>query len=271
MTNTVSFITANFVARQVGYSMTEGWMQGDNATNEYFKPLQTFPERFEAMLLEIKAMGFTSLDLWGAHLNSAWATPEHVAAARALLERHGLKVESFATWVGSLEGLVATAKLARAMGVSIIAGGAPLLKTQRPEAVAILKHYGVRLGIENHPEKSPQEVLELIGDGADGHIGTALDTGWWATQGYSPARAIRDLKDHLLILHLKDVKAAGAHDTCRFGQGVAEIAACVEALREVGYGGVIGIEHEPEHHDPTEDVWVSKALLKEWMTGAVAH
>ena len=26
--NTISFMTANYVARQIGYNMTEGWMQG---------------------------------------------------------------------------------------------------------------------------------------------------------------------------------------------------------------------------------------------------
>ena len=30
--NMISFMTANYVARQIGYNMTEGWMQGDNAT-----------------------------------------------------------------------------------------------------------------------------------------------------------------------------------------------------------------------------------------------
>jgi hypothetical protein len=38
---TVSFMGANFVARQVGYNMTDGWGQGDAATNEYFRPLAT--------------------------------------------------------------------------------------------------------------------------------------------------------------------------------------------------------------------------------------
>ena len=35
-------------------------------------------------------------------------------------------------------------------------------------------------------------MLDLIGDDAD-VLGVALDTGWWATQGYDPVQAIRDL------------------------------------------------------------------------------
>ena len=34
MSNHISFISANFVARQLNYHMTEGWMQGDKATNQ---------------------------------------------------------------------------------------------------------------------------------------------------------------------------------------------------------------------------------------------
>lgn len=265
MNNTISFISANFVARQIGYNMTEGWMQGDDATNEYFKPLETFRERFGAMLGEVRAMGFSGIDLWGAHLNAAWATPEHIAVARELLTGHGLTAFSFATWVGSLEGLEATCKLAQAMGIPVLAGGAPLLKDHRAEAVAILKTYGIKLGIENHPEQSPLEVLELIGDGADGHLGAAPDTGWWATQAYPADKALHELAPHLLTVHLKDIKAHGAHDTCAFGQGVANIQGCVEALRSIGYSGSIGIEHEPEHHNPTEDVRASKLLLEGWL------
>ena len=264
--NPISFITANFVARQIGYHMTEGWMQGDSATQAYFRPIETFAPRFDAMLAEIKAMGFEVLDLWGAHLNAAWATPEHVAVARDLLESHGLKANSFAAWVSSVESLVAICKLGRAMNINIIAGGAPFLKDHHAEAVLILKDHGMKLGIENHPEKSPQEVLDLIGDGGGGHIGTAIDTGWWGTQGYDAAQAIRELRHHLVAVHLKDVKAAGAHQTCRLGQGVVDIAACVGAIKEVGYQGPLGIEHEPEHHDPTEDVKASRVLVEGWLT-----
>ena len=72
---------------------------------------------------------------------------------------------------------------------------------------------------ENHPEQSPQEVLALIGD-ADDVLGAAVDTGWWATQGYDPVQAIRDLRERLFHVHLKDVEAPGTHITCMHGEGV---------------------------------------------------
>ncbi|MCX6046810.1 MAG: TIM barrel protein [Chloroflexi bacterium] len=169
--NPLSFMSANFVARQVNYNMTEGWAQGDRATNDYFRPLETYAD----------------------------------------------------------------------------------------------KAYGVRLGIENHPEKTPQELLEKIGDGADGFIGAAVDTGWFGTQGFDAMFALIELRNHLVYIHLKDVLAPGAHVTCRYGQGCVPIQRCVEMLQRLDYDGPISIEHEPEHADPTEDVRASARILRRWL------
>jgi len=99
--NPISFMSANYVARCVGYNMTGGWGQGDKATNEYFQPLETFGQRFEEILTDIRTLGFEAIDLWLAHLNPAWATPDHVATAKLLLSKHNLKVVRFAGWFGS--------------------------------------------------------------------------------------------------------------------------------------------------------------------------
>jgi L-ribulose-5-phosphate 3-epimerase len=263
--NIISFISANFVARELGYNMTEGWVQGDTATEAFFAPLETFQTRFDAMLLEVKNMGFRAIDLWGAHLNPQWATLEHLEIARASLQSHGLSVPSLAAWCGSLEQVEGFCHVANAVGASVIAGGVPILTEKRIEVIAILKHHNIKLGLENHPEKTASEVLQLIGDGGEGFVGAACDTGWWGTQGYSAPQAIIDLKDHLLAVHLKDIKAAHAHDTCKFGDGIVDIQACAAAILEVGYQGPIGIEHEPEHHDPTQDVLESQKMLNIWL------
>ncbi len=263
--NTISFISANFVARELGYHMTEGWGQGDSATQAFYKPLETFEVRFGAMLDEVKALGFNALDLWGAHLHANWATDEHLRMARALLDAKGLSVISLAAWTDSADTLQGFCRVAQGVGADIIAGGAPFLATHRSEAVAILKDYGVRLAIENHPEKTPDELLRQIADGGDGSVGAAPDTGWWGTQGYSAPDALRELLSVSLTVHLKDVKAQGAHETCRLGDGIADIEGCVRVLKEYAYSGPIGIEHEPETFDPREDVQVSKARIEKWL------
>jgi L-ribulose-5-phosphate 3-epimerase len=263
--NTISFITANFVARELGYHMTEGWGQGDTATQEHFKPLETFGARFDAMLKEVKALGFDTIDLWAAHLHPDWATPAHIETAKAALNDNGMRVSSFAAWCGNLEVLEGFCKLANALGVKIIAGGAPVLRTDRDAAIALLKRHDVKFAIENHPEKTVGELLEQIGDGADGFIGAAPDTGWWALEGANPAEILRALNGHILTVHLKDIVRTGVHLTCALGAGIADIPDCVQALKDIGYTGTIGIEHEPEDHDPRAEVAESKRTLEGWL------
>jgi sugar phosphate isomerase/epimerase len=266
--NRISFITANYVAREIGFNMTGGWGQGDRATNEYFRPIETFAARFDKLLGDIRALGFEAVDIWNAHLNWAWATEDHLSIARESLQKHNLQVTSLAGGFGATrDEFAAACRVAVALGTTILGGSTSLLRTDREATVATLKEHGVRLGIENHPgEKIPRDVLDQIGDGADGTIGTAVDTGWWGTQGYDAAQAIEELGPHIFVVHLKDVLAAGAHETCRFGQGIVPIEQCVRVLQQMGYAGSYGVEHEPEHFDPSEDCRAMRGMLEGWLS-----
>jgi sugar phosphate isomerase/epimerase len=258
-------MTANYVARQVGYKM-HGWGHGDKATNEYFRPPETFAARFEEILRDVRALGFYAIDLWTSHLGPAWATPDQVAAARDLLARYGLPAVSLAGWFGSTpEEFEACCRLAVALDVPVLGGSTSVLEKDRAFVVDTLRRHGLRLGIENHPEKSPAEMLAKIGDGGGGTLGTAVDTGWYGTQGYDAARAIEELGPTVMHVHLKDVLAVGAHDSCRYGRGIVPIEGCVRALQRIGYQGAISVEHEPEQFDPTEDCVADLAMLRGWL------
>jgi sugar phosphate isomerase/epimerase len=167
--------------------------------------------------------------------------------------------------------------LAAAVGTDILGGGAGLLFTDRQAAVDILSEYDIRLAIENHPERTPAELMEKIGDGGGGRIGAAVDTGWFATQGFDAAVAIQHLGPAVFHVHLKDIvdpqpteppgvtmKSLG-HETCAFGRGIVPLRECVRVLADLGYGGAFSIEHEPEDYDPTQDVLASLRLLQEWL------
>ena len=114
----ISFITANYVAREVGYAM-HGWGHGDKATNEAFAPLETYPEKIDELLGDVAALGFAGVDVWGAHLSPDWATDAHVDAILAALQTHGLTVTSYATWVGP-SNIERSCELARALGTDMI-------------------------------------------------------------------------------------------------------------------------------------------------------
>ncbi|HWA25868.1 MAG TPA: Gfo/Idh/MocA family oxidoreductase [Lacunisphaera sp.] len=274
-----SFITANFVARQIGYRMEQGWMQGDQATNEWFAPLETFAARFDAMLGEIKALGFSSLDLWCAHLHWRWATVHHVETARHLLGKHGLAVRSYPAWVmGGPADLDAACRLCAALDIPYFVGNCQLFTDDRAAAVAILREHGVGYAIENHPEKSSAELLARLGTGDEDVVGIGLDTGWCGTARWDALAAVKDVGPRLFAIHLKDVKAPRpertglsfvdmGHETCRLGDGIVPIRAIVEHLRATGFRGAISIEHEPERHDPREEIRESRERVERWWDG----
>jgi sugar phosphate isomerase/epimerase len=246
-------MSANYVARELGYGAAEEWAPFDDATNAAFEPLDTFPTRFDELLATIAGLGFDTIDLWFGHLNWRWATPAHAAHAREALARHGLRVVSLAGGVGATtDELAAACRLANDLDVDLIAGVGEVVRRDRDGAADVLRAHGVRFGLENHPEKTPREVLDVIGDDAD-VLGAAVDTGWWATQSYDPVAAIAELSDRLFHVHLKDVEEPGTHVSCMHGEGCANVAGCVETLLAIDYAGPVSIEHEPYDRDPTEE------------------
>ena len=263
---TISFMSANFLAREAGYHLTGGWMAGDRATNAHFAPLESFATRFGELLRSVRAMGFQALDLWTAHLNPAWATPEHIAIARGLLTEQQIQVVSLAGGFGQTRAeFLAACRLAAALGVPLLGGGTPLLFSDQAFVIGALRDHKVQLGYENHPERTAQEVLAKIGLEGPDCLGVTLDTGTFATEGFDAAQAVRELSQRLLYVHLRDVPAAGQEDSCRLGTGSVDFPACLQALRDCGYGGALSVEHEPESFDPTADCMAGLAQVRAWL------
>jgi sugar phosphate isomerase/epimerase len=257
MTNRISFITANYVAREVDWAM-HGWGHGDQATNEAFTPLETYRERFGALLDDVHRLGFDTVDVWGAHLNVEWATEEHVSLARTLIDERGLTVGSYQVYSGP-KNLERACDIAAALGTSMLSGNVPLDDERLP---SLLAERGLRFAFENHPdEKTPADVLGKIGAN-----GACVDTGWFGTQGYSAPQAIEELGHRVWHVHLKDVLAVGEpHETCRWGEGIVDIEGCVRALQGIGYSGTIVVEHEPETFDPSEEIRSMREQLEGWL------
>jgi L-ribulose-5-phosphate 3-epimerase len=264
----ISLNCSSFVAQQYGYGAGNDWGLRVDAVNAYYEPIETFSERFEQLILLVKSLGYNALDIWTpGQLSWVWATDSHLQDASHLLTKHQMNVTSIGGAFGDTrEKFVSACKLAVAVNTDLLSGTVPLLYTDRDFLIQTLKKYDLRLAVENHPEKTPADMLDQIGDSADGRIGTAVDTGWYATQGYDAAQAISDLGQHVFHIHLKDVLASTDHINCGYGQGIVPLEGCIRALVDGNYTGDISIENHAFDHDPTEELREALVKLKGWLS-----
>jgi sugar phosphate isomerase/epimerase len=265
----VSFITANYVAREVGYALSPfTWAAADKATVEAFHGPR-FSEKFDELCRLVKEAGFTNIDVWVAHLNPFVATTSMIDEAAAILKQHGLRVVAYTGGLGRPENISRAEaekvyRAARTIGAPLL--GVGLHPTNARLAYDLGKEYGIKYAIENHPEKNPRELLARIGDYGE-VIGVTQDTGFWGMFGYDALQATRELKDHLLHMHLKQVKqlSDGSWHSCAYDEGVVDIKGVVMTLKEIGYRGAVSVEHEPHAEDPMPAVVRSAAMLRGWL------
>ena len=213
-------MSANFLAKESGYHLTGGWMAGDHATNARFEPLENFEVLFAELLGQVRQMGFDALDLWTAHLNPAWATDKHIAIARQLLVQYQIQVVSLAGAFGDTQDeFQAACRLAAALEVPLLGGGTSLVFSDQSFVIGALRTHNLKLGYENHPERSGREVLSKIGGEGTDVIGVTVDTGTFATEGYDAAIAIQELAGRIFHVHLRDVIGFGQEDFVPAGDG----------------------------------------------------
>jgi sugar phosphate isomerase/epimerase len=262
-----SCITANYVARESSYSMRPfNWGQADKATQDAFHG-PNWANKWDEMAGIVAGMGFKAIDIWVAHCVPTRVSPGMIDEMLAILKQHDLKVVAYTGGLGKPDMTRPEAeqvyKVAKAIGTPLIDVG--LHPTNARLAYELGKEYGIKYAIENHPEKTPQEVLARIGDYGE-VIGIAQDTGFWAHFDYDPVKATYELKDHLFHMHLKQEKRTPDGWTCSaYDDGVLDIKGVVGALKAIGYDGAVSIETETMYHDPTEEVAHSLVLLEEWL------
>jgi sugar phosphate isomerase/epimerase len=265
----VSFISANFVARALNYSggSTADWGTFDKATRS-----SASADDFMRIAMEVSEAGFDAIDIWDAHCD--WRKVGHeddIEQIKGACSQFDLAITSYAGGLNAADmaNVEKLLKFMKQLGTNLYAGGiwGADLPAVWPTVDALCAKLGSRFAFENHPEKSTDEILAKIDNGKWKHVGVALDTGWCGTQGVDAVEAAKTLrdKDKLFIVHLKDVKAAGAHDTCTLGDGVVPIEKVVRYLTQSGWQGTFCIEHEPFDRDPMPEIVESLKRVKQWM------
>jgi sugar phosphate isomerase/epimerase len=249
----IAFNTANLVARVTGYRYElKNWMGQHAKTVE-----ATDAAAWRSICEEIAQTGFKTVEVWEAH-----ASPEKLDQAKAMewkqiLRQAGLQAIAYA---GRLSP--ETVRICRWLEIPHVDGGLGGLTPE--QATALCQESGIRFNIENHPEKSADEILKKIGGGNE-WLGVCIDTGWLGTQGVSGPDVIKACGPFVRHTHIKDVKMAGAHETCLLGEGSANVAECMKSLHAISYKGVYSWEDEPEDRNPFESAgqnlqWIRKHL-----------
>lgn len=136
-----------------------------------------------------------------------------------------------------------------------------------PALEPLVKEFDLKLAIHNHgPEDkifpSPLDVWEAVAK-LDQRIGLCIDVGHTARCGVDPAKAIRTCAARLYDVHLKDLSGHGAKERpVEVGRGVLDIRGILQALRDVGFGGHVGLEFEKDMNDPLPGVAESIGYIR---------
>jgi sugar phosphate isomerase/epimerase len=266
---TTSFISANYVARALNYKGPHDWMANNDAT-----VAAASPEHFLAVCQDVVAAGFDAIDVWTAHCHyQHHSSEDYLEQVKGFCSQFDLTITSYAGGfeAKSAADLERLFKFMKQLGAPLFAGGIHGLPPEELCRLAndICTRLNVRWGFENHAEKSYAEILAKIDGGRHDRVGVALDTGWCGTQGIDAVDATKRLLDggKLFIVHLKDVKEPGKHDTCTIGDGIVPCEQVVRLLAQAKWPGDIAIEHEPYDHDPTPEIVESHDRVKQWLKG----
>ena len=91
--NRISLHCSSYVARESGYNPQMSWDPFVEDINHFYRPLDTYAERFDGLMQQIQSLGYDAVDVWEpGQLNWRWATDEHIRLAREILERRKLTV-----------------------------------------------------------------------------------------------------------------------------------------------------------------------------------
>ena len=263
---TISFITANYVARALNYNGDTEWATHDAATTRLIDG-----QGFSAIAADIANAGFDHIDIWTAHCHYlAHHDSDYLEVVKGLCSAYDFTISSYAGGLRPTDpaDIEAPFRFMKRLGAPLFAGGIfgeMSAEKAMPHIQAACEKYEVRYAFENHPETSIEEILGKTGHGRFNRIGVALDTGWCARQGIDAVEAAKRLRDHLLIVHLKDIDKKDRINTCTLGDGMVPVEKVVRYLIEDGWEGSISIEHSPFNRDPLPEIKTSRERLEQWM------
>ncbi|UKD57048.1 sugar phosphate isomerase/epimerase [Amycolatopsis sp. FU40] len=260
------------------HTITWGGVTGDPTGVTSVKDLvYRVPGSMPRALRDIAAAGYEGVELFDGNLADFAAEPQRL---RDLLGENSLTLASVYTGANfiysellpdELHRVRRAAELAATFGAEhlVVGGGARRASGTRDddydrlgEALDTVAELAEERGLTAcyHPHlttivESPDEVRRLF---SCSRIGFCPDTAHLVAGGGDPAQLIREHRDRVRHVHLKDVRDG------RFlplGQGEVDFDDVFAALREIGYDGWLFVELDYYDGDPAEAARISKSYL----------
>jgi inosose dehydratase len=137
---------------------------------------------------------------------------------------------------------------------------------------------GIGVGYHNHMGglgEAPDDVERILNEADPRYVKLLLDIAHYAQGGGDPAHAIRQYRDRLLFLHIKDVEtvapktagdAAQAYRFVELGRGRVNLPGVFAAIKEIGFSGwaVVELDDVPDpSRTPKASAIISKRYLEE--------
>jgi len=135
------------------------------------------------------------------------------------------------------------------------------------------KDIGIQTTYHNHMHQlgeTPQEVELILENCDDDNVKFLLDIAHYHQGGGDPVKAIRQYKNRLKALHLKDVRPKGGSDSKAYtfvelGQGKVDLSGVFNALDEIKFKGwgIVELDAVPEKEkSPRQCAEITRAYLK---------
>jgi len=200
-----------------------------------------------------------------------------VKTIRAQIEDAGLALASMVAWVpsaiiaGDAKAKALFGNLQRSMEAMAAAGSDTVIafppmneEAQWPQAAGFYGKFAevgeqCKVRIANHPHgilKTYRAMTRMMDAGPSPYNGICFCTGnVWHGEGDKMYDVLRQLKDKLFFVHIRQVKTGMGEKEYWLDQGDIDIPRVVQVLKEIGYSGYTRSEHLPTdrygRHTPT--------------------
>ena len=224
----------------------------------------------------IQGMGVHYAEFYSKHLpidasaEQLTETMKLLASADVTLNAHG--VSSFGKDHEANRKVFAFAK--RAGIKNITANPKPDAFDSLDKLVA---EYDIRICIHNHGPGALFDKIASVLDAVEGHdkrIGACVDTGHFIRSGEDPVEAVRNIKDRVFAVHMKDDTHKGdkgSHNVV-IGQANLDVTGIFKALHDIKFpaDGSISLEYESNPDNPIEDMKQCLTVARESIAKAAS-